>query len=174
MDLLWAWVLRHARFYFKKTMSNLSAVPSPCVVSSTTPFPPPLSLLCSYSFCCIRRYPWSIPWLARAFPYWRQFTWYKLSFHGWLCGSWLLFGWNCDLARGSKGAIQGSCYHSPRQPWISSNHSSLWLLWWMLKEIRQCQCMEDVHWSFWLSALDCSYWRSGNVYQEKENQNGYL
>lgn len=39
----------------------------------------------------------------------------------------------------------------------------LWILWWMLKEIWKCKCLEAFYWSLWLPTPHCAYWKPGLI-----------
>ena len=60
-----------------------------------------------------------------------------------------------------SGAVQGENHNPQRQPWESSNHTSVWFLWWVFTEVRQCKCMEVFHRSVWLPATHSSRWWTG-------------
>jgi len=59
------------------------------------------------------------------------------------------------------GSIQRSHHNTAWQPWEQTDHSSVWLLWWMFAKIWKCQCVEIFYWSVWLPATDSTSWWTG-------------
>ena len=50
------------------------------------------------------------------------------------------------------GSLPWAHHHSSRKSWEQTDHTSIWFLWWVFKEIRKCKCLEIFHRSFWLSS----------------------
>lgn len=54
------------------------------------------------------------------------------------------------------GAIPWTNHHPQRKPRKQTDHTSVWLLRWVLKKIWKCKCLEVFHRFVWLSAPDCA------------------
>ena len=97
----------------------------------------------------------SVPFLSD--PCRWKMPWHQLPLHGWLCGPRLLLRWDSHPPCGSEGALQRQSHNSQRQPRVKANYSGVRLLWWVLKKVRECECLEVLHWPLWLSTAHCSY-----------------
>ena len=107
----------------------------------------------------LRWYPWLIPRFNGAFPYRWQSARHKLSVFRRLRGPRLL---QCGISfsiNSSQSTFQGPHNSFKRQPWITLNYTSLWLLWWMFKKIRKCEYLEIFYRFIWLFTLNCIGWK---------------
>lgn len=61
------------------------------------------------------------------------------------------------------GSFSGANHHPEREPWVTTDHTSLWLLRWMSEEVRQCQRLEVLHRLVWLPAANRTGRPTGGV-----------
>ena len=51
-----------------------------------------------------------------------------------------------------SGSLPWTYHHSSRKSWEQTDHTSIWFLRWVFKEIRKCKCLEVFYRPFWLSS----------------------
>lgn len=67
---------------------------------------------------------------------------------------------NSHPANCPQSAIQRQNHNTKRKSRIKANHSSVWILRWMLPQVRKLECVEMSDWTVRFLALDCSRWKS--------------
>ena len=61
----------------------------------------------------------------------------------------------------SEGPFSWTNHDPSRQPREPADYPSVWFLWRVPTQVRQCQRLEVLHWSLRLSAANCSCWQAG-------------
>ena len=98
-------------------------------------------------------HPWLIPRPARIIQNGWDSPWNQLLIHGWLCRQRLPFCRMCDSPSVLESEISWENVIIERQPWDQTDHSSVWILWWMLQEVWFPLGLDVSHWLVWLFTL---------------------